>query len=83
MGCITVAYIEPQEPKVVMIISSHILSPPSKPTPLQITSTAFKAEGVCLGPQKLKVLKALITEWDEQRTKAMEDDDWCGLLDHT
>ena len=51
--------------------------------PPQITSTTFKAEGVHLGPQQLKELKALAMEWDKQRTKAIADEDWLGLLDHT
>ena len=35
-----------------------------------------------MGPQQLKEFKALAVEWDKQRTSAMADEDWCGLLDH-
>ena len=73
---------EPQEPTAAMMVGSCILPPPPEPMPPQITSTTFKAEGVRLGPQQLKEFKALTTEWDEQRTKAMADEDWHGLLDH-
>ena len=48
---------------------------------LQITSTTLKVEGVCLGPQQLKYLKAIATERDEQRKRAMRDKEWRGLLD--
>ena len=44
-------------------------------------STTFEAEGVHLGPQQLKDLKALAMEQNEQRTKAMAEEDWHGLLD--
>ena len=56
-----------------MMVSSRILPPPPEPTSPQIMSTTFKAEGVCLGHQQLKDLKALAVEWDEQRTKAMAE----------
>ena len=45
-------------------------------------STTLEAEEVHLEPQQLQELKALAKEWDEQRTKAMAEKDWCGLLDH-
>ena len=51
VGCIAVACMGPQEPTAAMLVSSCILPPPPKPAPPQITSTTFKAEGVCLGPQ--------------------------------
>ena len=35
-----------------------------------------------MGPQQLQDLKALTKEWDEQRTRAMAEEDWHGLLDH-
>ena len=46
-------------------------------------STTFKAEGVRLGPQQLKDLKAITMEWDEQTTKAMADEDWYSFMDPT
>ena len=58
------------------------LSIPPEPRTLQIASTTFKAEGVHLLPQKLKELKAIATEWDEQRKWVTGDEEWCGLLDH-
>ena len=73
---------EQQEPAMVMMVGSCVPRPPTKPMPLQIMSTTFEAEGVCLVPQQLKDLKAFAVERDEQRTKAMAEDDWCGLLDH-
>ena len=45
-------------------------------------STTFKAEGVQLPPQQLKELKAIATERDEQRKRAMGDEEWRSLLDH-
>ena len=77
-----VACIELQEPALAMMVSSCVLHPPPEPTPPQITSTTFKAEGVPLGPQQLKDLKAHAIKWDEQRTKVTADEDWHGLLDH-
>ena len=65
------------------MISSHIPPAPPETKPLQITSTTFKAEGVCLGPQQLQELKALATEWDEQKTKATAEENWGSLLHHT
>ena len=56
---------EPQKPAIVMMVSSHILPHLPEPAPLQITSTTFKAEGLGLGPQQLKELKALAKEPDE------------------
>ena len=66
---------ELQEPAMVMIVGSHILPPSPEPALSQITSTTFETKGVCLSPQQLKDLKALTTEWDKQRTKAMADED--------
>ena len=65
-----------------MMIGSHVLPPPPEPPPPQITSTTFEAMGVHLDPQQQKELKALAVEQDEQRIKAMTDENWCGLLDH-
>ena len=48
----------------------------------QIASTTFEAEGVRLPPQKLKELKAITAERDEQRKRATGDEEWRGLLDH-
>ena len=77
-----VAHMEPQEPAKAMMASSYNLSYPPELAAPQITSTTFKAEGVHLGPQQLKELKALAIEWDKQRTKEMAEEDWQGLLDH-
>ena len=71
---------EPQQPAEVMIVGLCI---PPKPKKLQIASTTFEAEGVQLPPQQLKELKAIATERDEQRKRAMEDEEWSGLLDCT
>ena len=71
---------EPQQPAKALIVGSHI---PPKPQMLQIASTTFEAEGVRLPPQQLKELKAITTEWDEQRKRATGDEEWRGLLDHT
>ena len=49
----------------------------------QITSNTLEAEGVRLPPQQLKYLKAIITERDDQRKRAMGDEEWHGLLDPT
>ena len=76
-----VAHMELQEPTAAMMVDYHILPPPPEPEPLQITTTTFKAEGVHLGPQQLKDLKALAAEQDEQRTKTTAEEDWCSLLD--
>ena len=35
-----------------------------------------------MGPQQLKELKAIAAERDEQRKRAMADEEWRGLLDH-
>ena len=69
---------EPQQPTEAMIVGSRV---PPKPKTLQIASTTFEAEGVQLPPQQLKELKAIATERDEQRKRAMGDEEWCGLLD--
>ena len=69
---------EPQQPAKVMIVGSRN---PSKPKTLHITSTTFEAKGVQLLPQQLKELKAITTERDKQRKRAMGDEEWCGLLD--
>ena len=69
---------EPQQPAEVMIVGSRV---PPKPKLPQITSTTFEAEGVRLPPQQLKELKAIATERDEQRKRAMGDGEWCSLLD--
>ena len=71
---------ELQQPARALIVGSCI--PPEPKTP-QIASTTFEAEGVWLPPQQLKELKAIATERDEQRKRAMGDEEWRGLLDHT
>ena len=58
-----------------MIVSSRILPTPTEPKQLQIMSTTLKAEGVRLVPKQLQELKAITTEWDEQRKKVMADED--------
>ena len=83
MACIAVAHIELQEPAMMMMVGSCVQPPPLEPIPLQITTTNFNAEGVHLGPQQPKELKALAMEWDKQRTKATAEEDWCSVLDHT
>ena len=70
---------EPQQPAEAMIVGSRI---PPKPKSPQIASTTFEAEGVRLPPQQLKELKAIAAERDEQRKRAMGDEEWRGLLDH-
>ena len=77
-GCIAVARMEPQQPAEAMIVGSHIPPEPKSP---QIASTTFEAEGVRLPPQQLKELKAIAAERDEQRKRAMGDEEWHGLLD--
>ena len=77
-GCIAVARMEPQQPAEAMVVGSPI---PPKPKLLKIASTTFKAEGVRLPPQQLKELKAIATERDEQRKRAMGDEEWRSLLD--
>ena len=62
-----------------MIVGSHV--PPEPKMPLQITSTTLKAEGVRLPPQQLKELKAIAAERDEQKKRAMGDEEWHSLLD--
>ena len=74
-----VTRMELQQPAKAMIVGSQI--PPMPKTP-QITSTTFEAEGVHLPPQQLKELKAITTERDEQKKRAMGDKEWHGLLDH-
>ena len=49
---------------------------PPKPKMPQIASTTFEAEGVRLPPQQLKELKAIAAERDEQRKRAMGDEEW-------
>ena len=71
---------EPQQPAKAMIVGLRI---PPKPKMPQIASTTFEAEGVQLLPQQLKELKAIATERDEQRKRAMGDEEWCSLLDRT
>ena len=61
-----------------MIVGSCVLPELKLP---QIMSTTLEADGVHLGPQKLKELKAIATERDEQRKRAMGDEEWHGLLD--
>ena len=78
-GCIAVARMEPQQPAEAMIVGSCV---PPEPKSLQIASTTFEAEGVRLPPQQLKELKAIAAERDEQRKRAMGDEEWHGLLDH-
>ena len=63
-----------QEPAEVMMVNFHILPPPLEPKLPQIMST-LEAKGVFLGPQQLQELKALGVEWDEQRTKAIVEED--------
>ena len=70
---------EPQQPAEALIVSSHVPPEPKSP---QIASTTFEAEGVRLPPQQLKELKAIAAERDEQRKRAMGDEEWRGLLDH-
>ena len=83
MDCIVIACMEPQEPaKVIMM--SLISRPSHKSLHLHSSmSTTLKAKGVHLGPQQLKELNGLTVELDKQRTKAIEDEDWRSLLDHT
>ena len=71
---------EPKQPSEAMIVGSHILPEPKM---LQIASTTYEAEGVQLSPQQLKELKAIAAERDEQRKRAMGDEEWRGLLDCT
>ena len=71
---------EPQEPTEVMIVGLRILLKPKTP---QIASSTFEAEGVHLPPKQQKELKAITTERDEQRKRAMGDEEWRSLLDHT
>ena len=61
---------------------SCILPPPPETPPPHITFTAFKAEVVCMSSEQLKEHKVLTIEWDKQRSKAMTDENWHGLLDH-
>ena len=70
---------EPQQPAKALIVGSHV---PPKPKMPQIVSTTFEAEGVRLPPQQLKELKAIAAERDEQRKRAMGDEEWRSLLDH-
>ena len=70
---------EPQQPAKALIVGSCILPEPKMP---QIASTTFEAEGVRLPPQQLKELKAIAAERDEQRKRAMGDEEWRSLLDH-
>ena len=77
-GCIVVARMELQQPVEALIVGSHIPPEPKMP---QIVSTTFEAEGVWLPPQQLKELKAITAERDEQRKRAMGDEEWRGLLD--
>ena len=74
-----VAQMELQRPTDAMIVSSHILPKPKMP---QIMSTTLEAEKVHLPPQQLKELKAIAAERDEQRKRAMGDEQWHGLLDN-
>ena len=46
-------------------------------------STTLETKGVHVPLQKLKELKAIAAERDEQRKWAMGDEEWCILLDHT
>ena len=61
-----------------MIAGSCVLL---EPKTQQIMSITLKAEGVRLPPQQLKELKAIATERDEQKKRAMGDEEWHGLLD--
>ena len=70
---------EPQQPTKALIVGSRVLPKPKMP---QIVSTTFEAEGIWLPPQQLKELKAIAAERDEQRKRAMGDEEWHGLLDH-
>ena len=71
---------EPQEPAEVMIVGSCILPEP-KATAAYVHHPQ-KLKGFGLPPQQLQELKAIATERDEQRKRAMGDAEWCGLLDH-
>ena len=75
-GCIVVTRMEPQQPTKAMIVGSRI---PPKPKSPRIASTTFEAEGVRLPPQKLKELKAIATERDEQRKRATGGEEWRKL----
>ena len=77
-GCIAIARMEPQQSAEALIVGSHVPPEPKLP---QIASTTFEAEGVQLPPQKLKELKAIAAERDEQRKRATGDEEWHGLLD--
>ena len=57
-----VAHMKLQEPAMVMTVGSHVPLPPPEPTPMQIISTTFEAEGIYLGPLQLKDLKAPTTK---------------------
>ena len=70
---------EQKHPAEALIVGSCV---PPEPKTLQIASTTFEAEGVRLLPQQLKELKAIAAERDEQRKRAMGDEEWRGLLDH-
>ena len=74
-----VTRMEPQQPTKALIVGSCI---PPEPKTLQILSTTFEAEGVRLPPQQLKELKAIAAERDEQRKRAMGDEEWRSLMDH-
>ena len=67
-----VTRMEPQPPTKAMIVGSHI---PPKPKTPQIASTTFEAEGVRLPHHQLKELKAIAAERDEQRKRAMGDEE--------
>ena len=75
-----VARMEPQQPAKALIVGLHF---PPKPKMPQIASTTFEAEGVRLPTQQLKELKAITVERDEQRKRAMGDEEWHSLLDRT
>ena len=63
---------EPQNSAEALIVGSHI--PPELRMP-QIMSTTLEAEGVLLPPQQLKELKAITAERDQQRKRAMGDEE--------
>ena len=54
-----------------MMVGSHVPPPPPESVLSQILSMTFEAEMVCLGSKQLIELKALASEYDKQRSRAM------------